>query len=219
MRSCRIVERLSNFLLLSIDTTFQRGNMHYLNREARREVIMLAAMRVALQGGLAAMTVRQIAAEAQVSTGQLHHHFSSTGELKAQVFVRLIREMMDIQLVSPQSSCQERLFAVLGSEDRRLEPYIRLWREGQLLAGSDSDIKAAYLLTMSMWHTETVNIIRDGVDSGEFHPTDSPEDIAWRLISLVCGLDGIYVLGMDVIDDSTFTRYINNNIAMELLRS
>jgi hypothetical protein len=50
LRSCRIVEQLSNFLLLSKKTTAQRGNMHYLNREARREVIMLAAMRVALQG-------------------------------------------------------------------------------------------------------------------------------------------------------------------------
>jgi AcrR family transcriptional regulator len=104
--------------------------MHYLNREARREVIMLAAMRVALQGGLGAMTVRQIAAEAGVSTGQLHHHFTSIGELKAQAFVRLIREMLDIQLVAEDASSRERLFSMLGSEDGRLDPYIRLWRGG-----------------------------------------------------------------------------------------
>ncbi|HHT0378084.1 TPA: TetR family transcriptional regulator [Raoultella planticola] len=191
--------------------------MHYLNREARREVIMLAAMRVALQGGLGAMTVRQIAAEAGVSTGQLHHHFTSIGELKAQVFVRLIREMLDIQLVAEDASWRERLFSMLGSEDGRLDPYIRLWREGQLLCGSDSDIKEAYLLTMSMWHEETVNIIRLGSASGEFHPADSAENIAWRLIALVCGLDGIYALGMEAIDDSAFTRYINHYIALELL--
>ncbi|HAT1637246.1 TetR family transcriptional regulator [Raoultella planticola] len=191
--------------------------MHYLNREARREVIMLAAMRVALQGGLGAMTVRQIAAEAGVSTGQLHHHFTSIGELKAQAFVRLIREMLDIQLVAEDASWRERLFSMLGSEDGRLDPYIRLWREGQLLCGSDSDIKEAYLLTMSMWHEETVNIIRLGSASGEFHPADSAENIAWRLIALVCGLDGIYALGMEAIDDSAFTHYINHYIALELL--
>ncbi|MFY0190968.1 TetR family transcriptional regulator [Raoultella planticola] len=191
--------------------------MHYLNREARREVIMLAAMRVALQGGLGAMTVRQIAAEAGVSTGQLHHHFTSIGELKAQAFVRLIREMLDIQLVAEDASWRERLFSMLGSEDGRLDPYIRLWREGQLLCGSDSDIKEAYLLTMSIWHEETVNIIRLGSASGEFHPADSAENIAWRLIALVCGLDGIYALGMEAIDDSAFTRYINHYIALELL--
>ena len=55
---------------------------------------MQAAMRLALRGGFAAMTVRQIAREAEVAAGQLHHHFSSIGELKSQVFIRLIREML-----------------------------------------------------------------------------------------------------------------------------
>ena len=58
------------------------GSMHYLQRDARREGIMQAAMRLALRGGFAAMTVRQIAREAQVAAGQLHHHFTSIGELK-----------------------------------------------------------------------------------------------------------------------------------------
>ena len=49
---------------------------------------MQAAMRLALRGGFAAMTVRRIAREAQVAAGQLHHHFTSIGELKAQVFIR-----------------------------------------------------------------------------------------------------------------------------------
>ncbi len=179
---------------------------------------MLAAMRVALQGGLGAMTVRQIAAVAEVSTGQLHHHFTSIGELKAQAFVRLIREMLDIQLVAEDACARDRLFSILGSEDGRLDPYIRLWREGQLLAGSDSDIKEAYLLTMSMWHEETVKIIRLGRESGEFRPGDSAENVAWRLIALVCGLDGIYALGMEAIDDSTYTQYINHYITLELMR-
>ena len=61
---------------------------------------------------------------------------------------------------------------------------------------------------MSMWHEETVNIIRLGSENGEFHPDDSAENIARRLIAPVCGLDGIYALGMEAIDDSAFTRYI-----------
>ena len=218
MRSCRIVERLSNFLLLSMKTTVRREHMNYLSREDRREVILQAAMRVALRGGLGAMTVRQIAGEAGVATGQLHHHFTSIGELKAHAFVQLIRDMLAIQLVDDAASWNERLFSMLGSEDGRLEPYIRLWREGQLLSSSDSDIKAAYLLTMSLWHEETVNIIQHGTAAGEFHPGDSAENIAWRLIALVCGLDGIYALGMKEIDDAAFSRYINHYITMELLR-
>lgn len=67
--------------------------MSYLNRDERREVILQAAMRVALAEGFAAMTVRRIASEADVAAGQVHHHFSSAGELKALAFVHLIRTL------------------------------------------------------------------------------------------------------------------------------
>ena len=176
---------------------------------------MQAAMRLALRGGFAAMTVRQIAREAQVAAGQLHHHFTSIGELKAQVFIRLIREMLDMPLVAEDASWRERLFSMIGSEDGRLEPYIRLWREGQVLADSDPDIKAAYLLTMNMWHAETVAIIEQGLASGEFRSAE-PADIAWRFIALVCGLDGIYALDTQALDEAAFSRYVNKMITLEL---
>ena len=191
--------------------------MHYLNRDARREVIMQAAMRIALKGGFSAMTVRQIAAEAGVSAGQLHHHFASASELKTQTFLRLIREMLDMPLVADDARAYERLFSMLGSADGRLEPYIRLWREALLLADSDEEIKNAYLETMAMWHQQTLTIIEQGVAGGEFQAKDNAADIAWRLIGLVCGLDGIYALGMKEIDDATFSRYIKHYITMELL--
>ena len=177
---------------------------------------MQAAMRLALRGGFSAMTVRQIAREAQVAAGQLHHHFASIGELKSQVFIRLIREMLDMPLVAEDASWRERLFSMIGSEDGRLEPYIRLWREGKVLADSDPDIKAAYLLTMTMWHAETVAIVEQGLACGEFHSTEPPADIAWRFIALVCGLDGIYALGTQPLDETAFSRYLNKMITLEL---
>ncbi|WP_312628137.1 TetR family transcriptional regulator [Scandinavium sp.] len=190
--------------------------MTYLNREDRRETIMRAAIDVALEEGFSAMTVRNIASRAGIAAGQVHHHFTSSGELKSQAFVRVIREMMALPLVPENASWRERLFSVLGSEDRRLEPYIRLWRQAQLLADSDPEIKSAYLLTMSMWHGEVVRLIVAGQQAGEFTFSGSAEDIAWRLISLVCGLDGIYVLGMAEVDDAAFSRHLHHAIALEL---
>lgn len=190
--------------------------MSYLNREDRRETIMRAAIDVALEEGFSAMTVRNIASRAGIAAGQVHHHFTSSGELKSQAFVRVIREMMALPLVPENASWRERLFSVLGSEDRRLEPYIRLWRQAQLLADSDPEIKSAYLLTMSMWHDEVIRLIVAGQQAGEFAFSDSAEDIAWRLISLVCGLDGIYVLGMAEVDDAAFSRHLHRAIALEL---
>ena len=71
------------------------------------------------------------AREAQVAAGQLHYHFASIGELKSQVFIRLIREMLDMPLVAEDASWRERLFSMIGSEDGRLNSYIRLWRKAR----------------------------------------------------------------------------------------
>ena len=124
--------------------------------------------------------------------------------------------MLDMPLVPDDANWRERLFAMVGSDDGRLEPYIRLWREAQLLADSDADIKGAYLLTMDMWHKETVALILQGTEANEFRPIDNADNIAWRLIALVCGLDGIYALGMSEISDEVFTRYIQHYITLEL---
>ncbi|HDR2407121.1 TPA: TetR family transcriptional regulator [Enterobacter asburiae] len=190
--------------------------MRYLTKDERREAILQAAMRVALAEGLAAMTVRRIAAEAGVATGQVHHHFTSGGELKSLAFVRLIRELLDADVAGKQAGWREQLHAMLGSDDGRFEPYIRLWREAQILASRDADIKGAYVMTMEMWHQETVVIIRGGAEAGTFTLTDRPENIAWRLIGLVCGLDGITVLNMPEMDDAAFNKHLDKLISLEL---
>lgn len=141
--------------------------MSYLNRDERREVILQAAMRVALAEGFAAMTVRRIASEADVAAGQVHHHF-------------------------------------------------KLWREAQILADRDPHIRDAYLLTMQMWHEETVTIIEQGKQAGEFTFTANATDIAWRLIALVCGLDGMYVLGIPEMADPAFKYHLDRMITLEL---
>ncbi|MFO3904821.1 TetR family transcriptional regulator [Enterobacter hormaechei] len=190
--------------------------MSYLSKDERREEILQAAMRVALSEGFTGMTVRRIASEAKVATGQVHHHFASAGELKSQAFIRLIRDLLDAEVVGENASWRARLHAMVGSNDRSFEPYIRLWREAQLLATRDAEIKGAYVLTMEMWHQETVAIIRAGEEANAFRLKDSAENIAWRLIGLVCGLDGLYVLSMPEMDDDAFNQHLDTLITLEL---
>lgn len=190
--------------------------MSYLHKDERREVILQAAMRVALEEGFTAMTVRRIAREAKVATGQVHHHFASAGELKSLAFVRLIRTLLDAETTGEDASWRARLHTMLGSDDGGFEPYIKLWREAQILAAKDAEIKSAYLRTMRMWHEETVALIQQGVAAGEFCPTGAVADIAWRLIALVCGLDGMYVLGIQEMTDPAFREHLDRAIALEL---
>ncbi|HFK7269636.1 TPA: TetR family transcriptional regulator [Enterobacter asburiae] len=193
--------------------------MRYLSKDERREAILQAAMRVALAEGLAAMTVRRIAAEAGVATGQVHHHFTSGDELKSLAFVRLIRELLDADVAGKQAGWREQLHGMLGSDDGRFEPYIRLWREAQILASRDADIKGAYVMTMEMWHQETVALIKAGTEAGELNPGDRAENIAWRLIGLVCGLDGMYILNMPEMDEAAFNNHLDKLITLELFSS
>ena len=190
--------------------------MRYLSKDERREEILQAAMRVALAEGLAGLTVRRIAAEAGVATGQVHHHVASGGELKSLAFIRIIRELLDAEVVGENATWRERLHAMLGSDEGGLEPYIRLWREAQILASRDPEMKGAYVLTMEMRHQETVAIIHAGHQAGVFTLTDRAENIAWRLIGLVCGLDGIYVLNMPDMDDAAFNKHLDKLIGLEL---
>ncbi|EAP3434090.1 TetR family transcriptional regulator, partial [Salmonella enterica] len=151
-----------------------------------------------------------------VAAGQVHHHFSSAGELKALAFVHLIRTLLDAGQVPPPATWRARLHAMLGSEDGGFEPYIKLWREAQILADRDPHIRDAYLLTMQMWHEETVTIIEQGKQAGEFTFTANATDIAWRLIALVCGLDGMYVLGIPEMADPAFKFHLDRMITLEL---
>lgn len=190
--------------------------MSYLKKDERREEILQAAMRVALAEGFPAMTVRRIASEANVATGQVHHHFASAGELKAQAFIRLTRTLLEANPLPESATWRERLCSILGSDDGGFEPYIRLWREAQLIAAKDPDIKAAYILTMRIWQEETAAIILQGHAAREFTLRDSAENIAWRLIALVCGLDGMYALGMEDINDDAFDRHLEAAVTLEL---
>jgi len=190
--------------------------MRYLNKDDRREVILKAAMHVALAEGFSAMTVRRIANVAGVATGQVHHHFTSGNALKAEAFIRLIAELLEVEVVPATAPWREQLHAMLGSDEGGLEPYVHLWREALLLASKEPEIKGAYLLTMEMWHAKVVQLIEQGRAAGEFTNNDTAANIAWRLIALVCGLDGICMLGMPDVDDAAFNRHLAVMIDNEL---
>ncbi|AVN21673.1 TetR family transcriptional regulator [Acinetobacter pittii] len=192
--------------------------MAYLNRDQRREMILQAAMQVALAEGFTAMTVRRIATEAQTSTGQVHHHFSSTSHLKAEAFLKLMEQLDEIEQTLQTTSQFQRLFILLGAENiDRLQPYLRLWNEAELLIEQDIEIQKAYNLAMQSWHETIVQAIECGQKEGEFKNRSNSTDIAWRLIAFVCGLEGIYKLGLQGLVEEDFKRHTEAIIRLELL--
>jgi len=188
--------------------------MSYMNRKDRRESILEAACALALAKGLNALTIRNVSLQADISVGQIHHHFSSSGQMKSEVLIRLIRDLIDKSFQNEETSKVDELIRFLKSDDGSLEAYIRVWREAQVTAESDSDVRAAYLEVMVLWNARTAELIRLACDAGECVISDTYEDTAWRLSSFVCGLDGSYALGL--ISQSNAHRYLERIVRLEL---
>lgn len=66
--------------------------MSYMAKDERRAAIVDAAMRVALRDGLMNITTRKVSAEMNAATGIVHHHFSSTADLRREVFQYFVQE-------------------------------------------------------------------------------------------------------------------------------
>ena len=63
--------------------------MARLSPSDRRDAIVAAALAVARRKGLAATTVRDVAAEMGTSSGLIHHYFDSMDEVLAAAFARV----------------------------------------------------------------------------------------------------------------------------------
>jgi AcrR family transcriptional regulator len=192
----------------------------YLNREERHDTILQAAMRVAISEGMAATTVRRVASEAGVAVGQVHHHFSSVSRLRADAFLCLVKQSLAAFMVSSQQlPATERVLKVLGyPQDEVGQRETRLWNEVSILAERDELIKAAYAVSMSDWHQATLDAIHAGVASGAFRTEMNASDIAWRLIGLICGLDGLIQFTELGFSEAEIMRHLSAIMTTELLK-
>lgn len=71
-----------------------------LRMSERRDLLVNAAMAVAERDGLAGVTVREVAREADVSAGVVHYCFSDKDDLLAAMAGRLVRELRAAASVS-----------------------------------------------------------------------------------------------------------------------
>lgn len=85
------------------------------DHELRERILQCAHARVA-DGGFAALTMQALAEDAGVATGSLYRHFSSKGELAAQVFARASQHEINAlnAALSVSGTPAERLINGLG---------------------------------------------------------------------------------------------------------
>jgi AcrR family transcriptional regulator len=175
-----------------------------MSPQDRRERIVDAALAVARRKGLAATTVRDVAAEMGTSSGLIHHYFDSMDEVLAASFERVAREDLEQTEVllaeagDPRSVVRAFLnsYAPVG-EDWAFQLWLDAWAE----AARRPALREVSSRLNLAWAAMLERAIRTGVAEGAFQ-CDDAGGAAWRILSLVDGLALQVVAHRTIVDRS-----------------
>jgi AcrR family transcriptional regulator len=150
-----------------------------------------AARQVALEQGLAAVTLRSIAARAGVAPALVAHYQPNMDSLVATTFATIVAAEIDevARLLDERPGPRERLGALLdtlldGSRDDVTVVWVEAWalgRRNEALAASVRD-------QMDAWQAVVQGVVEQGVADGGFE-TDDAAATAWQLLGMIDGLN------------------------------
>ncbi|CUR58611.1 putative TetR-family transcriptional regulator [metagenome] len=156
----------------------------------RRARIVDAALAVMLRKGIAATTVRDVAAEMGSSAGLVHHYFSSMDDLLATAF----EQAASLDLESTRSALTsledpvEQLRAFFATYIRADQDWaFQLWLDAWAEAARRPALQSTSQRLNVAWQQVLTGVITAGVSSGEFTCPD-PDATGWRILSMLDGL-------------------------------
>jgi AcrR family transcriptional regulator len=176
--------------------------MARMSADRRRDAIVDAALAVARRKGLAATTVRDVAAEMGTSSGLVHHYFESMDDVLASAFERVAgEELAETEVVLAEAGDPVAIIAAFLSsyapvgEDWSFQLWLDAWAE----AGRRPVLREASSRLNLGWAAMLERAIRDGIQAGVFR-CDDPAAAAWRILSVVDGLALQVVAHRTIID-------------------
>jgi len=177
--------------------------------EARREAIVTAALSVILDKGLAATTVRDIADRMGTSSGLIHHYFPSMDEVLAAAFEVAASADLEVtrDAIGEGGTPTEQLRLFFASYARADQDWsFQLWLDAWAEASRRPALQETSRRLNVAWQELLASIIGAGVHGGEF-ACGSPEDSAWRILSLLDGLALQSVAHRDLIDRGSIVAW------------
>jgi AcrR family transcriptional regulator len=144
-------------------------------REARARIVAAALAQVA-EGGYGSAGVQAVATRAGVATGSIYRHFTSKGELFAEVF----RDAVDREIALMTAIARDGS----GSPTQRLAGVVEAFARRALAAPVlshalmaepvDPAVEAARLASKRAYRDVFADLLDDAVATGELPPLDSP---------------------------------------------
>ena len=173
-------------------------------KQERRKQILDAAETVFTKHGMERARMDDIVHESGLSKGSLYWYFKSKDAIIQALLDRVfIDEMRDAEaLVNSQGSSSERLrifIANVVQEYKRFEKMLPLAYEFVALAARSKVIRQAIVGYFKRYTAILAEIIRQGVENGEFKPCD-PDDIALSVIAMYEGMAMLWFVDRELID-------------------
>ncbi|QIM19776.1 TetR family transcriptional regulator [Leucobacter coleopterorum] len=176
--------------------------------EERRAEILAHASSIALADGLERVTLRAVADQLGVRPGLISHYFPAVEDLVAAAFELAVtgeREQMFAGKGSPTSRLAALVHRVTSGEANDLA---RLWLNARHL-GRFSDVLArAIAVQEAKDRDHMLNLIKDGVEVGEFH-ADDPFAACVRIFIAIDGYS-VYVNSADEFEVAAYTRFVGD---------
>lgn len=189
----------------------------HLAPEDRRLQLAEAALAVAADDGLDAVTVARVAARAGVSVGLVQHHFPTKQELMVQAYgralERVVARVSEVVAAREAAGSSIRDTIVAGLSEllpldvaRRAEARVRAQFHGRAVI--DPDLAASAAGTREAVLAQVAQAVINGRECGETADAADPEQAAWTLWALVDGL----AAGMCLSDDLPATDLLGDAV-------
>lgn len=192
--------------------------MARMSPDARRQAIVDAALTVALRKGLAATTVRDVAAEMGTSSGLIHHYFESMDHVLAAAFETAAAADLAVTVAAMEASTDpiDKLVAFLVSYTRVDQDWaFQIWLDAWAEASRRPALQQASVNLNVSWQQLLVKTIESGIERGVMNCPD-PEGTAWRILSMQDGLSLQVVAHGTILDRITVRNWVARVAEIEL---
>lgn len=150
-----------------------------------------AAQELALEQGLAAVTLRAVAARIDVAPALVAHYQPTMDALVATTFSSVVAaELDEIRAVlAAEARPTARVAALVDTLlDGTRDDVTLVWVEAWALGRRNETLATAVREQMDAWQHVVRGLVDDGVAAGEFD-VDDAADVAWQLLGMIDGLN------------------------------
>ncbi|WP_371031045.1 TetR/AcrR family transcriptional regulator [Pseudoclavibacter sp. JSM 162008] len=157
----------------------------------RRADITAAATALALEEGLAGVTMRAVANRIGVAPALVAHYEPNMDELVTSTFRAIVGgELDELEVeLAPVGSASARLDLLVATLlDGSRDAVTHVWVDGWSIGRRNETLAEGVRAEMDRWHDAITRILVAGSATGEFRVRE-PDAVAWQILGMIDGLN------------------------------